>query len=320
MTQQANKEGNGCRPWWRNCGVEADAEMLDIDRMEDKISPLDPAVSRTRKLIATLEMCHHKAERWIENIIEAIWQGETTKGLGTRSPGQLHPAENHWQNACRALALWCAGCRIASIDLTIGTKPAKQVLIRLGQRSPLKEWQVQRAIERIRSFIGWPWHGEDALITGYVPILECGSDYKSARRAECPEEYREHADFWQQTAETLLHDTQDGKPADLSLAIAIDLLMPCHWNFHQNLETILGAIGGNANPETPYTACARNIKLSPIRHRMKAVCHALQAYYGDRKPDEDLDQELLRSLGKATAAKKWLAASLDKTIRLQMGL
>jgi hypothetical protein len=96
--------------------------------------------------------------------------------------------------------------------------------------------------------------------------------------------------------------------------------MPCHWNFGQNLETVLGAIGGNVNFETPYMACARNIKLSPIRHRMKAVCRTLQAYYGDRLSDEDVDQELLRSLGEATAAKKWLAASLDKTIRLQMGL
>ena len=320
MTQQAKDDGNSCRPWWRNCGVQADAEMLDIDRMEDEISPLTPAVSHTRKLIATLEMCHHKAERWVENIIEAIRQGETSKGLGTRPPGLLHPAERDWQNACRALALWCAGCPIASIDLPIGTKPAKQVLSRLGQRSPLKEWQIQRAIDRIGSFIGWPWYGEDVLITGYVPILECGSDYKSARRAECPEEYREHADYWQQTVDTLFHDTQDDKPAEMSLAIAIDLLMPCHWNFHQNLETVLGAIGGNVNPETPYTACARNIKLSPIRARMKEVCHTLQAYYRDRQPEDNVDQKLLRSLGEATAAKKWLTASLDKTMRLQMGL
>ena len=28
------------RSWWRNCALEADSEILDIDRMEDDIAPL----------------------------------------------------------------------------------------------------------------------------------------------------------------------------------------------------------------------------------------------------------------------------------------
>ena len=68
-----------CRPCWQNCAVQADAEMLTIDRMEDALAPIEPAIAQIRGLITGLELCHHKAERWVANIIEAIGAGETTK-------------------------------------------------------------------------------------------------------------------------------------------------------------------------------------------------------------------------------------------------
>ena len=98
-----------CRSWWRNCALEADSEILAIDRLEDHIAPIGANLSKIRELISSLELCHHKAERWVDNIIEAIGQGETSKGLGTRAPGQLHPAEEAWRNACAALSAWVAG-------------------------------------------------------------------------------------------------------------------------------------------------------------------------------------------------------------------
>ena len=65
-----------CRKCWANCGVEAaDEEMREIDRLEDELSPLPENITRIRKLVSALELCHHKAERWVTNIIEAI--GET---------------------------------------------------------------------------------------------------------------------------------------------------------------------------------------------------------------------------------------------------
>ena len=38
MNQDANTNKEACRPWWQNCGVEADAEMLEIDTMEDAMA------------------------------------------------------------------------------------------------------------------------------------------------------------------------------------------------------------------------------------------------------------------------------------------
>lgn len=306
-----------CRSWWRNCALEADAEILDIDRMEDRIAPLDPNVSRVRELISTLEMCHHKADRWVDNIIEAIGREETKKGLGTRPPGQCHPAEKVWQDACGALSAWCAGCPSASVELSVGPVPAPRLLNGLGDRSPLKEWQVQRVIDKIRSLIHWPLSGDDPA-SQYVWILFSGGEYESAYRRECPEHYREHEDFWLATVRTIIHDTENGNGAELSLGLAIDMLWPCHWRFVQNLRIVLEAIGGSLNPEEPFAACGRNITLVPIRDRMEIVSETLGVFCGDVKSSKGVDREMLVRLGEPTAAKRWLAASLRKTIKLQL--
>jgi len=306
-----------CRSRWRNCALEADSEVLDIDRMEDHIAPIGPNVSKIRELISSLELCHHKAERWIYNIIEAIGAGETEKGLGARSPGQQHPAEKVWQNACAALSAWCAGCPSASVDLTIDAFPASRMLPCLGERSPLKEWQVQRVIEKIRSSIHWPWSCNDPTAQ-YVWILLGEGEYESAYRNQCPEQYKEHEDFWLRTVRTIIHDTENGDEADLSLGLAIDMLWPCHWRFVENLQIVLGAIGGRLHPEQPFAACGRNINLLPIRHRLQIVSNTQKVFCGDPESDKEVDRDLLALLGKPTEAKRWLAASLDKTIRLQL--
>ncbi|UCC38541.1 MAG: hypothetical protein JSV96_11975 [Candidatus Aminicenantes bacterium] len=336
MTKDKGSNKKVCRRWWRNCGVEPDNEILSIDKMEDEISPLAPTTIRIRELISTLELCHHKAERWVYNIIEAIGLWVTVKGLGTRPPGQIHPVERIWQAACTALSAWCAGSPAASVDITLGNRQASQVLSHLGKRSNLKEWQVQRVIERIRELIGWSESKQNDS-TGYVPMLECGGDYESVKRTECPEYYREHADYWQQTVQTFIHDAEVGihhsiygdsvygdspygETSEQSLAIAIDMLWPCHWNFIKNLEIVLGAIGGNLNPKIPFAFCARNIKLSPIRDRMKVISYTLQIFCQKQRPDNKVDASLLDLMGKTSKTKKWLASSLDKTIRIQLDL
>jgi hypothetical protein len=201
--------------------------------------------------------------------------------------------------------------------LTIDTVPASRLLACLGERSPLKEWQVHRVIERIRSVIHWPWSSDDPTAQ-YVWILLSGGEYEPGYRGQCPEHYKEHEDFWLRTVRTFIHDTENGDEADLSLGLAIDMLWPCHWRFVENLRIVLEAIGGRLNPGRPFAACGRNITLAPIRRPMEVVSHTLSVFCGAPKPDKEVDGELLALLGKPTEAKKWLAASLDKTIRLQL--
>ena len=306
-----------CRLCWRNCALHADSEIMAIDGMEDHIAPVGANVSKIRELISGLELCHHKADRWVYNIIEAIGAEQTTKGLGTRSPDQQHPNEAVWQNACAALSAWCAGCPSTKVNLPIDTIPASRLLACLGERSPLKEWQVQRVIEKIRSVIHWPRSGDDPAAQ-YVWILLSAGEYEFAYLNQCPEHYKEHEDFWQTTARTIIHDTENGDEADLSLALAIDMLWPCHWRFVENLRIVLDAIGGKLDAEKPFAACGRNITLLPIRRQMEIVSNTLKVFCGDPESDQEVDRGLLALLGKPTEVKKWLAASLDKTIRLQL--
>ena len=305
------------RSWWRNCALEADSEIRSIDSMEDNLASIDPKQSKIRELISCLELCHHKAERWVENIVEAIGAGETGKGLGTRLPDQQHPAEKIWQNACAALSAWCAGCPATSVVLTVDSVPASQILTGLGERSPLKEWQVRRVVEKIRSTIGWPRCCDDPSAQ-YVWLLINPGEVELAYHDRCPEHYAEHEDFWLTTVRTLIHDTEDGDEADLSLGLAIDMLWPCHWKFAENLRIVLEAIGGKLDPEKPFAACGRNIHLLPARRRMIMISDTLREFAVGAGSKKELDHILLKQLGKPTEVKKWLAASLDKTIRLQL--
>jgi hypothetical protein len=151
-----------------------------------------------------------------------------------------------------------------------------------------------------------------------VWILLSADEYESAYLNQCPEHYADHEDFWRTTARTIIHDTENGNQADLSLALAIDMLWPCHWRFVENLQIVIDAIGGKFNSEKPFAACGRNITLLPIRRRMEIVSDTLRVFCGDPESGREVDRDLLALLGNPTEAKKWLAASLDKTIRLQL--
>ena len=152
----------------------------------------------------------------------------------------------------------------------------------------------------------------------YGWLLLSGGEYEVVFQDECPERYKEHEDFWLQTVRTIIRDTESGEDMDLSLGVAIDMLMPCHWGFVENLRIVLDAIGGNLNPEKPFAACGRNISLLPIRRRMETVSKTLKYFLGEAESGGDVDEELLVLLGKPSEAKEWLAASLEKTIRLQL--
>ena len=68
MNEERNTNEGACRACWQNCGVQADAEMLDIDKMEDAIVPLDEQTTRIRELITRFEACYHEADKQAELI------------------------------------------------------------------------------------------------------------------------------------------------------------------------------------------------------------------------------------------------------------
>ena len=273
--------------------------MRAIDAAIDDASLTEGAL-RVRRLIGSLEMCHHKAERWVELVIDGIADGYTRKGMGTRPVGSRHPVEDVWQSACDALTGWCEGSPRDHASSDVGRISASQLFGLLGEQTPLKVWQVEQLVAKVRL---------DLVPTEtYRQMVEGGS------LGGRPEEYR------QATLASTIHDTVDGLPAEISLAAAIDHLEPCHWGFVQNLQTVVAAIGGDLYPERPYGSCGRNITLAPIRGSICDTCDALVAYCAGRDGDSDREREMVRKLGEATPVKRWLAASLAATIQSQLRL
>jgi len=301
------------RSCWRNCypadgkGALGDKERLAIDAMEDALAPLDESAIKIRKCITCFEACHHKAPRWLELIIQAIGSGSTSKGPGTRPPGKRAPIEQVWQHAVAALSAWSAGCPAEAIDLDIGGRPGSQLLALVGSRTPLKEWQVQRIADKIREYVVWP-----------RPHYDPSARY--VKMVGHPQRYAEHYEFRDLTMQTVIHDTVDGREAEITLAAAIDNLEACHWNFIENLTIVLGAVGGDVFPKTPFAACGRNRTSIPLRDRMKIVSNTLQAFCQNAEISRNVDRAILEALGAKTPIKHWLAASLDKTIRAQLRL
>jgi hypothetical protein len=51
---------------------------------------------------------------------------------------------------------------------------------------------------------------------------------------------------------------------------------------------------------------------------MKRLSFTLNAFWGGSGSQGEPDRDVLRRLGASTEVKRWLGASLDKTIRLQL--
>lgn len=303
--------------WWRNAGV--DEETAAIDRLPGAQAP-DEQDLAVRGLITSLESCHHKAHRHVELILQAIADGRTAKGPGRRPPGAVHPAEIVWREASDLLRGWLSGAPGGPGKADIGGLPVAELFVALGPRTPLKRWQVGRVVDRIESFLD--------PSREYV-YLECnvgpyGEPLQAPAASVRP---GKECGFLEHTLRTAIHDTVAGQPAEISLALAIDLLMPCHWRFPRNLLIVLGAIGGKLDSDEPLCACSRNIELAPAREQMRDIAATMVEFSG-RAAKDVLDgtawgtvrQDVLAALGPPTPVKVWLAVSLGKTLRLQLYL
>lgn len=289
------------RSCWQNCAGTNDDEVHLIDTMEDALAPLDEETLRIRGLITLFEACYHEADKEAESIATAIGAGRCPPGSNERPPRRKMELEN----ARDILSAWCRNPAAQIMDLDVGGIPARELRSFLGKPNPLKVWQVERIVDRISHALD-PNHPYGNLALSAGDPGQTGS--------YCPRD----ATFVRQTRETLLHDTVDGRESRISLGYAIDLLMPCGWDFVESVATILRAIGGDLHPHRPLACCARNVRLSPLCDRLQTIADTLNVFWRDQTKAKGLDRRVLASLGTPTPVKRWLAASFDKTIRLHL--
>ena len=83
---------------WANLGLsQMDAEIARIGALKRRAEPLPPVATAIRELITRFEICHFKAERHIQRIIEAI--GGMRLDLAPATIGAAHPksGETAWR-------------------------------------------------------------------------------------------------------------------------------------------------------------------------------------------------------------------------------
>jgi hypothetical protein len=294
------------RPCWQNCSGADDDEVHLIDAMEDSLGPLDEQTIQIRRLITLFEACYHEADREAEFIVAAIGAGYCSQRSNER-PAQR---KKELEDARDILSTWCRNPAANAIDRDLGAIRAHELLDPLGEPNPLKVWQVERLVDRVRQALD-PDHPYHNL------ALDVGA-YGEPGTGNVGEHYRDSPAFWQQTRETIIHDTVEGRESRISLAFAIDLLMPCGWDFVASLATILRAIGRDLHPRRPLACCARNVRLSPLCGRLQIISSTLNVFGRGGTIAGDIDRPVLACLGEPTPVKRWLAASLDKTIRLHL--
>ena len=159
----------------------------------------------------------------------------------------------------------------------------------------------------------------DSSYRYHVMVLEVGwAGGPGAVRVD--DYYKDQSDFLGQTTAAMISSTLDGEKSQMSLAMAIDLFQPCNWNFVGNLVIILKAIAGDLRPDKPFAPCSLNARLTPLRNRLRVISNTLKTFCEGAEKEKDMDGDILALLGAKTDQKHWLAASLDKTIRLQQGL
>ncbi len=282
--------------FWTNCvAPRDDAEVLTIDGMETALTPLSDDDVALRKAVSRVECCNWETYQQVLQIIEAI--SCENPALLPATVGCSHKGsvrEDMCSGICSLLQAWEDG----TLDITALTQVeallAKRMVEFLGEPDELKIWQVRQLRKKLAEPHAWQ------------------NLYVTDRQNLEP--------FHETTLATVIHDKDDGREAELSLAHAIDHLEICNWNFANNLNVIMKAIGGNLYPFRVYAAHNRNIKLNPDLEPLKVTANTLLAYAEVYMPRTATDEAVTMTLGVKTEVKKWLAASLGKTIQLQIGL
>jgi hypothetical protein len=238
-------------------------------------------------------------------IIGAIGSGQPPVESEERPPQR----KRELQNSLDIFSAWCEGSLEKCKDLDVGGVTASELAGYLGEPTELKIWQVQRMIDQLN----WAL---DKSYSYHVMALDMG-DYGEPIKIKPEEHYKDNLDFLNQTTTTMINYTLDGKDSEISLALAIDLHSPCEWNYVDNLVILLKAINGDLHPKESFAPCSFNAKLTPLRGRLKVISNTLKRFCEGE--GNDMDDDLLAILGDKTDKKQWLAASLDKTIRLHQG-
>jgi hypothetical protein len=313
-------EGYGTRPrslraHWVNCCLEPDGEIIAIDRMEDRLDPQERKQAREiRRLITRFEVCHWNSDRWLERIVQAIGKERVPPTSGR--PRTQHPLAQMLICLRNVLARWVARATTPVPQCIILDKSSAEVLHRLGPWTPFKAWVVQRLLDGL----------EDHLhASALLPV----SEQPSARSypadlnldSPCADPYFPDSLEWLDEARSLKFQVKKELREEMeehSLALLISLSNPCNEFYFRFLFALFECLDDPDHEHVLPSPFCGNVSLSRHRRYNRAI-NAFRAYLG-RPPVGPLllDDVVLSQLGAATPVKRWLVASMEKTLREQL--
>jgi hypothetical protein len=294
------------RHHWINVSSIPDEEMYEIDRMEDnlKFKTLKEKenIYFIRRYITRFEKCHHKALQRLYKLILAIGRGKLDIYQKSKKERQQTQSVQEWKNAWKILEARVKDSVNNIKDLSYNGITAHELMKEIGTHTPLKEWQVQRLADRIHGFL-----------TEYNLLDD---EFKYHELEKEPQYYQDNPKFYNKTKNIIIHDTLNGKPREWPLTLAIDLFNPCNWNHTQNLFQLLKVINGKTHLEKPLIVCIQDFDSHPNYKDFLIIEKTLRAYWDGTFKPENINKEILKTLGQKNPIKFWLVRSLEKTLKL----
>jgi len=313
-------EGYGTRPkslraHWVNCCLAPDSEIIAIDRMEDALASKERAQAlQVRRLITRFEVCHWNSDRWLERVVQAIAEGQVPTTSGR--PRTQHPLAQMLICLREVLAHWVARATDSLPQCIILDQTGTEVLHSLGTWAPFRAWVVQRLLDGLERHLqanGLLPPSELSPAPPYPVDLNLDSLSVDAYFSDSLDWLAEARSRKLKTRKEIGDEVQE-----YSLAALISSPNPCNEFYFRFLFALFAYLDDGDNERIlPFPFCGN---ISPDRHRRYyRVIDALRAYLG-QPPQGSLspDDAVRAQLGEPNLAKRWLVASLEKTLREQL--
>jgi hypothetical protein len=313
-------EGYGSRPrslraHWVNCCQRPDAQVIAVDRMEDELTAEERRRAQPiRRLISRFEVCHWNSDRWLERVVQAIAEERVPPTSGR--PRAQHPLALMLRCTRELLAHWVTRSTAEVPRCTLLDRSSVEVYDLLGVWTPFKAWVVQRILDGLEhhmcaaGLLELPEGSRTRFYPGELTLDSSEADAFFAESLDMLAEAR--------SRRLAVRREIDGQVEEHSLALVVGYLNPCNRFYFEFLFALFEYL--NAPDEDrilPSPFCGN---ISPARHvRYFEVVNALRRYLA-APPESSLpaDERVLAQLGDSSAVKRWLAASLDVTLRAQM--
>jgi hypothetical protein len=313
-------EGYGTRPrslraHWVNCCLEPDGEIIEIDHMEDRLDPKEREQAQgIRRLITRFEVCHWNSDRWLERIVQAIGEGRVPPTSGR--PRAQHPLAQMLICLQRVLACWVARATTPIPQCIILEKTGAEILHSLGTWTPFKAWVVQRLLDGLEHHL----RVHRLLPPSELPPARSYSGDLNLDSPNADPYFPDSLDWLAEARSRKLKTRKEigDKVQEHSLAMLISSPNPCNEFYFRFLFALFEYLDDPENERILPSPFCGNVSLARHRRYGQAI-NALRAYLG--QPPEGslpLDDTVLSQLGEPNPAKRWLAASLEKTLREQL--